>query len=75
MSSVSGSGRGVFSAKNVGTDKAVTVRGYTLSGADAGNYTLVEPTGLTANITPANLLISGLTANNKVYDTTRCRPP
>ena len=67
---VSGTGRGVFSDKNAGTDKAVTVTGYTLGGADAGNYTLVEPTDLTANISPANLLISGLTANNKVYDTT-----
>ena len=67
---VSGTGRGVFSDKNAGTDKTVTVTGYTLGGADAGNYTLVEPTNLTANISPANLLISGLTANNKVYDTT-----
>jgi filamentous hemagglutinin family protein len=67
---VSGSGTGVFSEKNVGTDKAVTVTGYTLSGAAAGNYTLIEPTGLTANITPASLAISGLIANNKVYDAT-----
>jgi filamentous hemagglutinin family protein len=67
---ISGVGTGVFSDKNVGTDKAVTVTGFTLGGADAGNYTLVEPTGLTANISPANLFISGLTANNKVYDTT-----
>src|SRR5207237_10761101 len=53
-----------------GPGKAVTVSGYTLSGADAGNYTLVQPTGLTANITAASLAISGLTANNKVYDAT-----
>ena len=48
-----GTGSGVFSDKNVGTGKPVSVSGYTLSGADASNYTLVEPTGLTANITPA----------------------
>ena len=68
--SVAGTGTGAFASKNVGIDKAVTVSGYTLSGADANNYTLVEPTGLTANISAANLLISGVTANNKVYDTT-----
>ena len=64
----------VFSDKNVGTGKTVTVSGYTLSGADASNYTLVEPTGLTANITPASLAITGVTANNKVYDTTVAAP-
>ena len=53
---VSGTGRGVFADKNAGTDKTVTVSGYTLGGADASNYTLVEPTDLTANITPASLL-------------------
>src|SRR6202023_737248 len=42
----------------------------TLSGADASNYTLLEPTGLTANVTAASLAISGLSANNKVYDAT-----
>ena len=68
--SLGGIGTAVFADKNVGTGKAVTVSGYTLSGADAGNYTLVEPTGLTANITPASLVIIGITANNKVYDTT-----
>ena len=40
---VMGTGSGAFSDKNVGTGKAVTVSGYTLGGADAGNYTLVEP--------------------------------
>ena len=68
--SLGGAGSAVFASKNVGTGKAVTVSGYTLSGTDAGNYTLVEPTGLTANITPASLAVTGLTANNKIYDTT-----
>ncbi|TAN70186.1 MAG: filamentous hemagglutinin N-terminal domain-containing protein, partial [Methylobacter sp.] len=65
-----GTADGVFADKNVGTGKAVTVSGYSLSGADAGNYKLVQPTGLTADITPANLPVTGLTANNKVYDAT-----
>ncbi len=59
---------GVFADKNVGNGKAVTVSGYTLSGADAGNYALVQPTGLTAGITALTLNVTGATAANKVYD-------
>jgi hypothetical protein len=60
-----------FAGKNVGVNKPVTVFGLTLGGANAGNYTLTQPQGLTANITPAGLaIISGITANNKVYDGT-----
>ena len=40
-----------FSTKTAGTGKAVTVKGYTISGTDAANYTLSQPAGLTANIT------------------------
>ena len=58
-----------FDNKNVGNGKQVSVSGLSLSGTDAGNYTLVQPSGLTANITPAQLTISGLSAGNKVYDT------
>ena len=49
--SLSGTGMGSFANANVGTAKLVTVSGYSLTGSDAGNYLLVEPTGLTANIT------------------------
>ncbi|MBH9554067.1 YDG domain-containing protein [Inhella gelatinilytica] len=59
-----------FSDKNVGTGKAVTVSGLNLTGADAGNYTVLSPTGLQANITPAALTVTGLTAQDKVYDAT-----
>ena len=59
---------GAFADKNVGTGKAVTVSGYAISGTDAGNYTLVQPTGLTANITQASLLVTGVTVANKLYD-------
>jgi len=47
---VGGDGSGAFDDANPGTGKAVTVRGFTLSGADAGNYTVVQPAGLTADI-------------------------
>ena len=60
---------GTFPSKNVGTGLAVT-SSCTLSGANAGNYTLTQPTGLTANITVATLTIAGITASNKTYDGT-----
>jgi hypothetical protein len=67
--SVSG-GSANFTDKNVGTGKAVTVVGYALSGAAAANYTLSQPTGLTANITPATSVISGVSALGKMIDGT-----
>jgi hypothetical protein len=42
-----------FAAPDVADGVAVTVTGYTISGVDAGNYLLTQPTGLTANITVA----------------------
>jgi hypothetical protein len=67
---VGGTGSGVFADKNVGTGKAVTVTGYTLSGTDAGNYSIVQPTGLTANITPKALTVTNESATSKIYDGT-----
>ena len=58
---------GVFASANVGNAIAVTPT-LTIDGAQATNYTLTQPTGLTANITKAALTISGLTGNNKVYN-------
>lgn len=58
-----------FGDKNAGTGKSVTVSGSALSGADADNYTVTDPIGLTVNITPR--AISGnITAGDKVYDGT-----
>jgi hypothetical protein len=65
-----GSGSGSFATKDVGTNKTVTVSGYSLSGADAGNYVVTQPTGLTASISKASLTVSGLTTTNKIYDAT-----
>ncbi len=65
-----GSASGTFADKNVGSGKAVTASGYAISGTDAGNYSLTQPTGLTANITAASLT-AGLTGTvSKTYDTT-----
>ncbi len=57
-----------FADKTVANNKPVTVSGYTIGGADVANYTLTQPAGLMANITAKPLAITGLTANNKVYD-------
>ena len=57
-----------FNNKNIGTGKTVTVAGITLTGTDAGNYTLTSATASgTASITVKSLTISA-TALNKVYD-------
>jgi filamentous hemagglutinin family protein len=61
---------GVFATKNVGTAIAVTGTGFVLSGADAANYVIGQPTDLAANVTPASLVVSGLVANDKIYDGT-----
>ena len=66
--SLSGTGIGLFSDKNVGIDKNVTVSGFSLSGPDALNYTLLQPTNLKANITPAVLTINGISVADKTYD-------
>ena len=60
-----------FASAGVGNGIAVSVSGLTLGGASAANYTLAQPSTLTANITAASVTISsGLTANNKVYNGT-----
>ena len=48
-------GGGVFSSASIGTNKTVTAN-FTLTGADAGNYSVTQPTGLTASITRGSLL-------------------
>src|SRR5205823_6050135 len=57
-----------FATKTVANGKTVTVVGVALSGGDAGNYTVSQPSGLTADITAKNLTINGAVADNKQYD-------
>src|SRR6185369_10046305 len=67
--SLSGAAVGSFINKTVGASKTVNVTGLGITGTDSGNYTLTQPT-LAANITAATLTVSGITADNKVYDAT-----
>ena len=66
---ISGTPNFNFTNANVGTGKTITASGYTLSGTSAGNYTVTQPTGLTASITAKALSISAPTIACKVYDT------
>lgn len=59
-----------FADKHVGTGKSLTVSGYEITGADAGNYRLVQPSGLVADIWIRDLPVEGLRARNKMYDGT-----
>ncbi len=61
----------MFSDKNAANGKAVTVTGTSLVDTATGlasNYTVSNPTGLTASITPKALTVAGQLAGNKVYD-------
>ena len=60
---------GTFADKNVGLLKPVTISGFTLSGVDAPNYFLNQPTAV-ADITSIGLSVIGLSAVNRIYDGT-----
>ena len=57
---------GTFADANVGTDIEVSSTEITLSGTDAGNYSLTQPSGLSADITVRELTITDLVRNNFV---------
>ncbi len=56
---------GAFNTKNVGTGKVVTSTS-SLTGSEAGNYSLTQPTGLTGTILARVVALSG----NRSYDGT-----
>jgi len=61
---------GAFGDKNVGTNKNINTS-MSISGADSGNYTISQPAGLTADITPKELTVIGAQAQDKIYDGTK----
>uniref|UniRef100_UPI0006C7CB34 YDG domain-containing protein n=1 Tax=Neptunomonas antarctica TaxID=619304 RepID=UPI0006C7CB34 len=67
---VGGTASGLFADKNVDTGKAITVTGNSISGDDAGNYNLLQQAGLSADISKADLSVTGLAATAKTYDAT-----
>lgn len=60
---------GVFTSPNAGANIPVSVSAI-LGGSAAGNYTLVQPTGVTGTITPAPLTATGTSVTAKTYDGT-----
>ena len=60
---------GSFATKNAGIGIAVTASD-SIGGASAGDYTLIDPIGLTGTITPATLTVSGTNVGTKVYNGT-----
>ena len=63
-----------FNNKNAGTGKTVTVNSITLAdgsnGGLAANYSISTGQTTTANVNAKALTVSGITASNKVYDST-----
>ena len=62
---LSGAPIGTLADKNVGTDKAITVSGLVPS---SGNYVVGQEPGLVTTVTPATLVVGGVTANGKQFD-------
>ncbi|MFC6877766.1 beta strand repeat-containing protein, partial [Flavobacterium myungsuense] len=62
----SASASGTFASENAGAGIAVTTSGFSIGGANSGNYTLTQPTGLTSTISPRPVTLSG----TRVYDNT-----
>ena len=59
---------GSFNSKQVGNNKPVNIIGFALGGTANINYNLIQPTNVSANISPKDLQITGTIATNKVYD-------
>ncbi len=72
---LTGPGAAKFASKAIGSAKSVTVTGYTVTGAQASNYTVTQPLGLTADVTAKNLTVAGAAASDKVYDASTSATP
>ena len=64
---------GSFANKQAGSAKAVTIAGLALAGADAGNYTVSDLSGATADIATRALAVA-VSSNGKVYDGSTSAP-
>ncbi|MDO8755827.1 MAG: YDG domain-containing protein, partial [Polaromonas sp.] len=69
--SLTGTALGTYNSKDVATATTVSFSGLTLTGTQAGNYTLSMQAPAPATITPKSLSESGLSVpSSKVYDAT-----
>ena len=61
---------GTLVDKNVGVNKPVVVAGLTLTGADAGNYTVTDASAANATISQLGITSHGIVGVNRSYDGT-----
>ncbi|MGJ0303529.1 YDG domain-containing protein [Aliarcobacter cryaerophilus] len=62
---------GVFLDKNAGNNKAITISGVTINGADKDNYNITNQANTSANISKKDITaVTDITALNKNYDGT-----
>ena len=61
---------GIIDNPNAGTGRQVTVQPVTLSGPDASNYEVIQPTGMTVTIYKKYIQIEDIDIASKVYDGT-----
>ncbi len=66
--SVTGTPTAKFASKDVGTNKSITITGYT---SPSNNYSLTQPKVNDAAISPKPLSISAPTIADKIYDATK----
>ncbi|MDD5681585.1 MAG: YDG domain-containing protein, partial [Candidatus Omnitrophica bacterium] len=59
-----------FANKNVGTSKTLTPEGVITDGNSGNNYSYTYVNNTTGEITAKDMTVTGITANNKVYDGT-----
>ncbi|MDG1729951.1 MAG: MBG domain-containing protein [Algibacter sp.] len=64
---LSGTFEGTFTSPNVSTDITVTVVGYEITGTAKDNYSLSQPTGLSADITQRMISVAPSTGLTKQY--------
>ncbi|RAR69334.1 YDG domain-containing protein, partial [Flavobacterium aciduliphilum] len=61
--SLTGTPSFMFDDATVGTNKTITVSGYALNGTDAANYSVTQPSGLTASISEADQTIAAISSS------------
>ncbi len=69
-----GTAAGAFADRHVAAGKTVTVSGLSLAGAQAANYSVTQPVGLTADVSVKTLTASGLAGVDRTYDGTTVAP-
>lgn len=74
MVSITGTATGTYNSKNVATASAVSYGGLSLTGAQAGNYTLTMQADSLATITKKTITASFSAPVSKVYDGTTTIP-